>query len=251
MFEAIDQTALGVAVAVFLIAAAVAWGLKRLQVTDSVGFIVLIVLPFLAYGVATGYVQKISLPGGWAAEFREIATDTIEPTRLAEEVQDLSIIEKAGPGALQAERDALEIGKPIAISLRIGRGGYYSERAIAEYIRAFLPFDPNLTVIFLEQESGRFVASSNGNSVLAALELQDYDQRFVRAMEEADLLALRRLIVMTANSASDSTTNAEALRTMVADGVDALVKTDSGGRAVGLVRRDEIISRLMVKLASG
>ena len=196
MLNTIDAKALGVAIAVFILAALVAWGLKRLQVTDSVGFIALIVLPFAAYGVASGYVQKISLPGGWAAEFRQIASDTIKPTRLADEVQDLSIIEKAGLSALQDQRDTLEIGKPIAISLRIGRGGYYSEQAIAEYVRAFLPFDPNLTVIFLENDTGRFVASSNGNSVLAALELQDYDQRFVGALEDADLLALRRLVAL-------------------------------------------------------
>ena len=251
MLNTIDAKALGVAIAVFILAALVAWGLKRLQVTDSVGFIALIVLPFAAYGVASGYVQKISLPGGWAAEFRQIASDTIKPTRLADEVQDLSIIEKAGLSALQDQRDTLEIGKPIAISLRIGRGGYYSEQAIAEYVRAFLPFDPNLTVIFLENDTGRFVASSNGNSVLAALELQDYDQRFVGALEDADLLALRRLVVLTTNSVEADTTNAEALQMMVADGVDAIVKTDPAGLAVGLVRRDEIISRLMVKLAAG
>ncbi len=106
-------------------------------------------------------------------------------------------------------------------------------------------------MIFLENDTGRFVASSNGNSVLAALELQDNDQRFVRALEAADLLALRRLIVLTTNSVEADTTNAEALQMMVADGVDAIVKTDPAGNAVGLVRRDEIISRLMVKLAAG
>jgi len=251
MFKNIDSAAMGIALAVFIIAALVAWVLKRFQVTDSVGFIALIVLPLAAYGVATGYVQKITLPGGWAAEFRQIAAATIRPTRLADEVQDLSIIEKAGLSALQEQRENLEIGKPIAISLRIGRGGYYSEQAIAEYIRAFLPFDPNLTLIFLENDAGRFVASANGNSVLAALELRDNDQQFLRALEDADLIGLRRLVVLTTNSVAAETTNAEALQMMVNDGVDAIVKTDASGRAVGLVRKDEIISRLMVKLAEG
>ena len=101
----------------------------------------------------------------------------------------------------------------------------------------------------LGHEGGRFVASANGNSVLAALQLLDYDRRFVQAIENSDVLALRRLVVLTTNSATDDTTNAEALQMMLADGVDALIKTSADGRAAGLVRRDEIVSRLMVKLA--
>ena len=74
-------------------------------------------------------------------------------------------------------------------------------------------------------------------------------QRFVRAIEDSDLLALRRLIVLTTNSVRAETTNAEALQMMVADGVDAIIKTDERDRPIGLVRKDEIISRLMVKLS--
>ena len=249
MFQTLDMRALVFAGLIFAAAVIVAWLLKRLQVTDSVGFIAIVLLPLVAYGIVSGEIAKISAPGGWAAEFREVASNPIRPAALVDEVEDLSIIEKAGLDALTDARDALEPGKPVAISLRLGRPGYYSERAIATYIRAFLTFDPDLTVIFLENDSGRFAASSNGNSVLAALELQDYDQRFVAALEASDLLALRRLLVLTTNAVDADTTNAEALQMMVSDGVDAIIKTGDRGRPVGLVRKDEIISRLMVKLA--
>lgn len=251
MFEFIDTQALALAAAVFLLALAIAWALKRFQITDSVGFIAIIVLPLAAYGVASGYVSKLTVPGGWAAEFREVASAQISPTRLVNEVEDLDIIEKTGLSAIDAAREQLEPGRPVAISLRLGRQGYYSEQAIAIYIRAFLSFDPDLTVIFIENDNGRFVASTNGNAVLAALELAQFDQRFVHAVEDADILALRRIVALTTNSVDDETTNAEALRQMVADGVDAMIKTDVTGQAVGLVRRDQIISHLMVELAKG
>ena len=248
-FESMNWPAFGFSVVVLALALAMAWALRRFQITDSLGFVMIVVLPLAAYGIASGYVAKISVPGGWAAEFRQVAAAQIRPAPLADEVEDLAIIEKGGLSAIQTYRDSVEIGKPIAISLSIGRQGYYSEQAIAEYIRAFLTFDPNLTVIFVENEGGRFVASANGNSVLAALQLLDYDRRFVQAIENSDVLALRRLVVLTTNSATDDTTNAEALQMMLADGVDALIKTSADGRAAGLVRRDEIVSRLMVKLA--
>lgn len=247
----LDPNAATVALLVFVVALLVAWALKRFEVTDSVGFIALIVLPMAAYGVASGYVAKISTPGGWAAEFREVATDLIRPARLTAEVEDLSIIEKAGIQAIQPALETLEIGKPIAISLRMGRAGYYSPTATAAYIRTFQPFDPNLTVLFLEEDSGRFVASTNGNSVLAVLSMDESAYQFLTALESADLIAMRRLVVLTTNSVDEDTTNAEALRMMVADGVDAMIKTDGTGQPVGLVRRDEIMSRLMVSLAEG
>jgi predicted transcriptional regulator len=68
-------------------------------------------------------------------------------------------------------------------------------------------------------------------------------------MEEADLLALRRLLVLTTKAVGAETTNAEALRMMLADGVDSIVKTDPRGRPIGIVRREVIVSQLLVKLA--
>ncbi len=60
---------------------------------------------------------------------------------------------------------------------------------------------------------------------------------------------LRKFVVLTTNSVRESTTNAEALNIMLTDGVDAMIKTDNRNMPVGIVRRDIIVSRLMVKLA--
>lgn len=250
MFETVDLQALAVALAVFAAAVAVAWLTKRLAITDGIGLIVVVALPVVAYGVASGYVAKISLPGGWAAEFRNVAAARIEPAPLLEAVDDLRVIEKAGLDALAEHLEQVRPGQPLAISLTLGRTNYYSARVIETYIRAFQAFDPHLTVIFEERGDGRFAASSNGQSVLAAVDVDSADGgRFVRAVEAGDLLALKRLVVLTTNAARDDTTNAEALRVMLRDGVDSLVKVDATGRAVGVVRRDVIISRLMVELA--
>ena len=249
MFETIEVRAAAIAILVFFVAIFIAWALKRYSITDSIGFIALVILPFAAYGISSGYVSKIALPGGWGAEFRDIASAEIKPTRLVEEIDDLRIIEKAGIGAIQDHLDSLQVGKPIAISLRLGRLGYYSETVIEDYIRAFQAFDPDLTIIFEDGDDRRFVASSNGNSVLAALSRTDREASLVRAMEKRDLLSLQRLIVLSTNSVKEDTTNAEALQMMINDGVDAMVKVNERNQATGIVRRDEIISRLLVNLA--
>jgi hypothetical protein len=250
MLAQIDLPALWLAIGVFVLAVGMAWLFRHYQITDSVGLIAVLVLPVAAYGVASGYVAKISLPGGWAAEFRQVAAAKVSPAPLVAEVQDLSVIEKGGVAAIREHLAGLVPGRPIAISLRLGRQGYYNEAAIAQYIRAFLRFDPDLTVIFVSHDAGQFVASANGNAVLAAAEVQDYDQRLLRALEAGDLAALRQVMVLTTATVSADTTNADALSRMVADGVDAMIKVDPAGKAVGVVRRDEIISRLMINLAA-
>lgn len=249
MTYAIDTGALVLSLSAFALGCLVAWLLKRFQITDSVGLIVLILLPVATYGVATGFIKKITTPGGWAAEFREVAAAEIRPTLLVDEVDDLAIVEKGGLDRILSQREAIQPGQPIAIVLTLGRQNYYNASAIQEYIRAFLTLDPDLTVIFQEQ-SDRFAASANANSVLAALQLDDYAPRFLRAIEESDLLALRRLVVLTTNAVHTETTNAEALQLMLKDGVDSMVKVDERGVAKGIVRRDQIVSHLMVQLAS-
>ena len=249
MFEKLDTHAATIAIGVFLIASIVAWAVRRLNITDSVGFIALILLPLAAYGIVTGEIKKFSAPGDWAFEFREVATARVEPSPLVDEVEDLRIIEKAGLSEIDQYRQNLELGQPVAISLTLGRINYYSEAAIAEYIRAFQTFDPDLTIIFTN-EGGQFSASANANSVLAALELRDFDQRFVAALESGDSDQIRKFIALTTRSVQAETTNAEALDMMIEDGVDALIKVEND-HPVGLVRKDGIMTRLMVRLASG
>ncbi len=127
--------------------------------------------------------------------------------------------------------------------------------AIILYIKTFLTFDPDLTIIFVNDRTGRSNASTNASSVLAALTLQrgdgSYDDSFVRALEAGDLIALQRLVVLTTSSVTAETTNAEALRMMVDDGVNSIIKVDAEGTAVGIVRRDQIISSLMLGLTDG
>lgn len=250
MLRSLDAAALAFSVVVFGLAVGVAWLFKQYRITDSAGLIVVIVLPFVAYGIASGFVAKVSLPGGFAAEFRQIAAAKISPTLIGE-VTDVLVVEKQSISSIPAFRDRVQPGKPIAISLQLGLRDYYNGDAIIEYLRTFQTLDPDLTVIFVENATGVFVASANANSVLAAVQVREFQQDFLGALENADQAALSRLVALTTATVTAATTNAEALQRMTDDGVDAIIKVDEAGKAKGLVRRDEILSRLMLTLASG
>jgi CBS-domain-containing membrane protein len=192
----------------------------------------------------------LTAPGGWGAKFREVAGERIEPTPLGEEIEDINIIEKSSMEALEQRRETLTPGRALAMTLQLGRRGYYNDRVIGDYTRTLLTFDPNLTVLFVDAD-GRFVASSNGASVMAAMQGGEQGQRLVDAIERADLLEIKRLVGHTTSAAKPGLTNAEALDIMRKDGVESLIAVDDSGRPVGIVRRDDIVARLLVKLASG
>jgi hypothetical protein len=264
MISELDLPALGIAVLYLGLGIALAALLKRLQVGDSAALIGLLILPLVTYGVASGKITELAA-GGVSAKFAQVAAATVKPAPLGADAEalanivagaeDLAIFEKAGLSQIQDYIATLTPGKPIAISLRLGRAGYYAPDVIIQYIQAFLTFDPDLTIIFVDHGTGRFAASANANSVLAALTLgrdgSPFNSDFLRALESGDLTWLGRLVALTTNAVTAETTNADALRMMVDDGVDSIVKVDEALQAKGIVRRDAIISGLMLGLADG
>jgi hypothetical protein len=245
-----DTGALGISVGVFGLAILVAWVLKRFQITDSVGFLVVVLLPFATYGIVSGYVAKIALPGGWAIEFRQIAAAKVQPTDLIAEAQNIDVIAKGGAGDIPAIRDGLVAGRPLAVSLQLGRRGYYQPEVISQYVRAFMAFDPDLTVIFVDDQGGSFVASASGQSVLAVVDGQETASRFVNAIEFGNIDELAALVLLTTGRVTAETTNTQALQMMQDDGVDALIQVDVAGLPTGVVRRSVIVGKLMLTLAA-
>jgi len=252
MLDHVDEFAVLGAVFVFVFAVFTTWLLRRLKITDSVVFMALLLLPLATYGIASGALQEMTLPGGWAFKFRELAKAEVEPAPLALEIKGLDLFAKEGISGLEEYRHSLTPGKPLALTLELGRRGYYQSRAITDYIRTFLSFDPHLTVVFEDAAHG-FRASSNGTSVLAALalDIERGTDNLVEAVENADLAQMKKLVALTTQSVTPATRNADALAMMLDDGVDSIVAIDDVGRPTGIVRRDDLISRLMVKLASG
>ena len=70
-------------------------------------------------------------------------------------------------------------------------------------------------------------------------------------MESADIAEMKRRVGLTTGSASRETSNASALALMLDDGVRSIIVVDEMSRPVGVVRRDDIVARMLVKLASG
>ncbi|MEM9316334.1 MAG: CBS domain-containing protein [Pseudomonadota bacterium] len=134
----------------------------------------------------------------------------------------------------------------MALSFRLGAG--YDSFMIEQYIDALLRIDPRLTVVFISTD-GDFQASSDGANVRAIIANDHFENELKQAITSSDLIALKELIAVSTRAIAPETTNAEALRIMLDDKVRSLVAVDAIGRPAGVVRRDDIMARMLTKLA--
>lgn len=244
-----NRDALYSAGAVLVVGLALALALRLVGIADGTIFIALLVLPLIVYGVASGMVKEFTAPGGWGAKFREVATDVVDPSSLAIDVDDLQTVEKSSVSNLELFTNRLRRGEPVALSIQLGRQNYYSAKAISKYISALLNFDPALTVIF-KGTDGRFVASVDGMTLLAALSGSNNGRVLLGSIERENIDEMQKILGFTTETASPNTSNASALALMLENGMKSIIVVDGESRPIGVVRRDDIVARLLVKLAS-
>ncbi|TIW82403.1 MAG: hypothetical protein E5V52_11820, partial [Mesorhizobium sp.] len=151
-----------------MIGIVLAYGIKRFSLGDSVTLIALMIIPLLAYGVVSGDISEFTGPGGWGAKFREEAKKTIDPIPISSSIVEGEFVAKGDFVQLENVDRNLAPGKPVSMTLQLGRGDYYQAPVIAEYIRVLSQHDPDMSVVVIDP-AGKYVASAKGSVVLAQL----------------------------------------------------------------------------------
>lgn len=242
------MTAIIVAVGILLLGLVLAYAIKRLELGDSVTLIALLLIPLIAYGVASGDIREFTAPGGWGAKFRETASNKIEPVSVDLSIDEAQFVAKGSLVKLMNVGENLEPGKPVALTLQLGRGDYYVPDVIAEYIRVLSGNDANLTVIIVHQD-GTYFAFADGKYLLNILQSEDRRALFMRALRTADGSGFEALTGVSKYKIGTDATNSEALKIMQEQNTSKLVAVSNDNRPIGLVLRDRIIAQLLVKLS--
>ncbi|WP_146770353.1 hypothetical protein [Mesorhizobium hawassense] len=157
-----------IAAAVLVTGLALAYGIKRFSLGDSVTLIALMIIPLLAYGVVSGDISEFTAPGGWGAKFREEAKRTIDPVPISSSIVEGEFVAKGDFVQLENVDRNLAPGEPVSMTLQLGRGDYYQAPVVAEYIRVLSQHDPDMSVVVIDP-AGKYVASAKGSVVLAQL----------------------------------------------------------------------------------
>jgi hypothetical protein len=238
--------AIGAFIAAFIVAAVI----KKQEIGDSATFIALLLTPMIVYGVASGKIQEFSAPGGWGAKFREAAQAAVTPTAIStplnEVVQQFEEIKKGGLAELQGLGAKLSRDKPIALSFQLGKPGYDADVA-TKYIEFLLLTDREMMVLILD-ENRHFVAMTEGTTMLTLLKNQG--PQITSALTGNNKAFIVNLPGFHTNSIKATDSNAVALEKMRQQNARAIVVVDDQGTPTGVVRRDDVVSRLLEKLAT-
>jgi hypothetical protein len=220
---------------------------------DGATFIAILLVPLLVYGILSGRLAEFSGPGGWGAKFQAVAEMEIDPTAIVEGAEQLDLVEKGGFDTLRDFAGRLDRKRPNAVSLEVGRSGYYSAEAIQTYIRTLQSAGSATYVIFIDHETKRFIGSANSDQVLALIGSSATRDAFMQELqnpgEGEEPFAEFRFLVRESLTPND--TNSAALDKFLASGAQALVVLDDSGQPSGVVDRDRLMTRLMKTLATG
>jgi hypothetical protein len=244
------MNAIWLAAGAFAAAFVIAVIINKAKLGDSATFIALLLTPMIVYGVASGKLQEFSAPGGWGAKFREAAQAIVTPTALTTPLNDVlqkfDIIEKGGLSELQGLGARLQKDKPIALSFQLGQQRYDADVAI-KYIQFLLLTDRNMTVLILDADR-HFVAMTEGQTMLTLL--QNQGQRITGALANNERNYFTTLPGFHTNSIKATDSNAIALEKMRQQNARAIVVVDDKATPTGVVKFDDIVARLLEKLAT-
>jgi hypothetical protein len=237
---------------VFLLAIVLLFARSRMKEKfDGATFIAVLLAPLIVYGILSGRLAEFSA-AGVSAKFQAVAEMAIDPTEIVRGADPLDVVSKGGFDMLREFTQRLDPTRPNAVSLSVGRTGYYQPDAIATYIRALQAAGSATYVIFVEEGTGKFVGSASSEQVHALLTNPDTSQAFMNELEHPageSPFSTFRFLVRESLATTDS--NAAALDKFLASGAQALVVLDQNGQPTGLVDRDRLMTKLMKTLAAG
>lgn len=217
----------------------------------SMGDVVLVsllVMPILIYAIISGSLTELKGPGGVGATFNAVATapvsDTTAHDRVSVEENSL-ILAKGGVEELERQIRDLDENRASVMTVTFG-GAKYTQEALLEYVEAFWRSRNFKFVVILDRD-GRFLAYMPAWAAKNLLSSPGRSEEFVKVLNEGcqELFSYPGIVRKTI---STSSTNAEALREMIAKDLEALVVTDEDSRLKGIAEREQILTKMVLDM---
>ena len=250
-----DLTSVIAGIAVLALAIALLLGLKRLVGgVDSGVFIALLLVLIAVYSLLSGKIQELS-GGGVALKFKDFAQASVASTSIKsgimDEAQTLQLVSKGGPANLQETLARLKSDLPNALTLSVGKSGYYQSGAIIAWLQNLIAIAPSSYVVFIDDATKKFIGSASARQVLSILNDNSTSTRFMDELEHKSPNPFAGMGFLVTQFLTPADTNATALQKFAETSADALViVSDDGNQPIGVVDRNRLVAKLMSKLAS-
>jgi hypothetical protein len=244
-----ELAALSIAVGALALGFIVVWLARTvIQSIDSSVLIALIILPLLVYLSASGKLAEFKAPGGIEAKFIRAGAESVSPASEMVAYDNPQVVSKDEVRRLM-ERKAKEIdqSKPIIMTMSVGGMAQYSAKDVEQYMSVLNQFRNFKCVLFLDQDE-KFVAYMPSRALKQLLQAPDLAQEFLDAVNKGQMTQVLWYPGVVKKTISTNSTNADALREMLEQNIEALVVIDEQRKLRGVVEREQVLSRMMLSL---
>jgi CBS domain-containing protein len=244
-----EWSAVVVAIGSVAIGLAVVWLAQRfVQPIEGSVLIALMLLPFFVYLIASGKLAEFKAPGGIEAKFAQAAAESVRPASETVAYDDPQVIAKETIRSL-LDRKTKEIdeSKPVVMTMSIGGTARYGSSDIAQYLKVLTQFRNFKFIVFLDKDQ-RFVAYMPSWALNQLVTIPELADEFVNAVNQGQIAQVLRYPGVVKRTISTKSTNAEALREMQEQNIEALVVIDDQQKLRGVVEREQVLGRMMLSL---
>jgi CBS domain-containing protein len=244
-----EAWSVAIALAVLVVGLVVLWLAHRAHL-DGGAVAVLLFLPVLAYGLASGKIQELTGPGGFGVKLARAAN---RPPPIGQEVEvpvDQALELRAqGTGEVEKWLERFDSARPSVLKVDIGRGEDYCRRdEMVELLSAAAPRLPKLRFAIFLYADRRVVGYMPLSAFAQTLADPVRGEDLAKAVNRGDEQALLATDGMQRPSISSDATNREVLEELDRTNADCAVVVDGEGRFRGVVERERIMSRMMLAL---
>ena len=246
-----ESKAILAAILFLLLGFVVVWVVKAvLKIEGDIAYITLIFVPILIYAIYSGKLEEFKGPGGIEAKFAKAANESVSPAseELSPSVEEMQIVEKEGMSLLEKKKAQLNGVQPIIMIMELGKGDYYRRADVLAYLGLLSQFRNFKFVVFIDKISREFVAYMPSWAVTGLLSKPQLGDEFVDVINQGNKGTLFRYPGVIGETIRMQSTNADALREMTRQNLEALVVIDENRKLKGVVEREQILSRMMLSL---
>lgn len=241
---------IGISLFFLILGFAAVWLIKEVAgIEDNAVYVSVLFIPILVYTIVSGRIKELKGPGGLEARFSEAAGETIKTLSetIEPSVEEMQIMAKEGLGALQRMKPNIDESRPLVMTMVLGKGRYYDWGAVTQYMDFLAQYRNFKFVIFLDDKE-RFVAYMRSWAFKGLMGLPQLGNEFINVINEGRLQDLYRYPGVEKETISIKSSNAEALRQMTAQNLEALVVIEEDRKPRGVVEREQVVGRMLLTL---
>ena len=219
--------------------------------TGDAVLVALLVMPILVFTIISGRLQELKGPGGMEIRLNQIATAPVTGTISHDPipVDEAQFLTK-DEGKLEEKLKGIEEDQPIILKLTFGKihaeTFRYSVADLRRYVKRLSSYRSFKLVALVDDKDG-FVACMSPWTAESLLNRPEQAEKLTNAINDADkeLLEYPGIVHQTVSTKS---TNAEALRVMTDNNLEAVVVTDRKNRLNGIAERGQVLSEMVLAL---